>query len=286
MPKITPWSEETEKILASMPTEGDTHRWFARVAARLAGILPKEETTRILLQCAGWVTHRKVRDREVHDAVAFGYGEVAPAASRQFNFPDPQPSLIGEVLGESSPICNPSESTGMRPGDCLAKLYSIYTIICVAADKYNAEAKVWPDDFHDFDAAAYQYICPNPLAELQGINQAGEPSVRCQSNIESRRFVVVEFDKEPDKMNQARLLSFLSESISCVMVVDSAGKSLHGWFPVYDRTESQAAAFFGKAVALGADQSIFDKAKLVRMPGGIRDGKRQRVVYFDGEAMP
>ena len=286
MPTLRPWSAETDALLASMPSSGDTHLWFARVASRMSTILPKDETLRILLQCASWVTHRKVPDREVEDAVAFGYGEVPASNSKRYTWPEPQPSLIGEVLGEADPICDHTQSTGMTPHDALIHLFPAYSIVCVSMDPYNAEAKVWPDDFDDFDASRYQFIVPNPLAELIGINQKGDPSVRCQNNIASRRFIVVEFDKEPDKMNQTRLHGFLSESIPCVMVVDSAGKSLHGWYPVYDKTESQAAAFFGKAVALGADETIYDKAKLVRMPGGMRDGKRQRVVYWDEEALP
>jgi len=83
------------------------------------------------------------------------------------------------------------------------------------------------------------------------------------------------------------LKSFDANKGRALAVVDSAGKSLHGWYPVYNLTESQAAAFFGKAVALGADQSVYDKCKLVRMPGGLRDGaRRQRIVYYDEEALP
>jgi len=35
-------------------------------------------------------------------------------------------------------------------------------------------------------------------------------------------------------------------------------------------------------VRLGADESLFDMSKLVRMPGGTRDnGQRQTVLYFN-----
>jgi hypothetical protein len=287
MAKIKPWSEETERLLSTMPQAGETHLWFARVASRLANVLDKDDTTHILLTCASWVTHRRIPDREIHDAVAFGYGEVQPTNSKKYVWPEPKPSLIGEVLGEADPICDHTQSTGLRPDEVLMHLFPAYSIICISMNEFKAESYVWPDDLTEIDLSVHQYIVPNPLVELTGTNQQGQPSVRCQSNILERRFVVVEFDTEPDKVNQARLLGFLSESIPCVMVVDSAGKSLHGWYPVYNLTESQAAAFFGKAVALGADQSVYDKCKLVRMPGGLRDGaRRQRIVYYDEEALP
>jgi hypothetical protein len=287
MPTLRPWSAETDALLASMPPEGDTHRWFARVASRLAGVLPRERTERILLTCAGWVTHRRIPDKEVMGAVAFGYGDVKATAGKKYQWPEPQPSLIGEILGECEPICNPSISTGLKPMEVLGNLFERYQIICVAMNKYDACGRIWPDDFDDFDVSKYQYIVPNPLAALVGTNNTGDASVRCQNNIASRRYVVAEFDKEPDKANQAKLIGFLSETIPCVMVIDSGGKSLHGWFPVYDKTESEAAAFFAQAVTLGADQSIYDRAKLVRLPGGLRDGKiRQKILYFDEGALP
>jgi hypothetical protein len=270
-----------------MPPEGDTHRWFARVASRLAGVLPRERTERILLTCAGWVTHRRIPDKEVLDAVAFGYGDVASTAGKKYIWPEPQPSLIGEILGECDPICDPMQSTGLKPSDVLGGLFERYQIICIAMNKYDAEGRIWPDDFDGFDVSKYQFIVPNPLAALVGTNNAGDASVRCQNNILSRRYLVAEFDKEPDKANQAKLIGFLSETIPCAMVIDSGGKSLHGWFPVYDKTESEAAAFFAQAVTLGADQSIYDRAKLVRLPGGLRDGKiRQKILYFDEGALP
>lgn len=288
MATLKPWSDETENLLSSMPPEGDTHRWFARVASRLAHVMPKEYTMQVLQQCANMVTHRSIPDRELNDALAFGYGEVAVGKGKKYTWPEPQPTLIGEVLADSEPICNPANSTGLRPTEVMGYLYNPAHILCLSMDQFNYDAMVWPDDFMDAnEVAKYQFIVPNPLKAKVGVNNAGEESVRCQNNIEARRFVVVEFDKEPDKLNQARLLAFLSESIPCVMVVDSAGKSLHGWFPVYNLTESHAAAFFGKAVALGADSTIYDTCKLVRMPGGIRDGKfRQRIVYWDEEALP
>lgn len=288
MALLKPITPETEALLAAMPSAGDTHLWLAKVASRLSKTFPESYTHEILTICADYVTHRKIPAREISDAVAFGYGRCnAGKGIKTYTWPEPQPTLIGEVLAGSEPICNPAMSTGMRPEEVIKCLYCAYDIICISKDQYSPEAYIWPDDFGGVDLAQYQYIVPNPLKAMQGVNKAGEPSVRCQDNIDYRRFIVVEFDKEPDKMNQSRLIGFLSDCIPCVMVVDSGGKSLHGWFPVYDITESKAAMFFGKATALGADASIYDPCKLVRMPGGLRAGKtRQKIIYWDEEALP
>lgn len=291
MARIIPISEETERLLSSLPSPGDCHRWFARIAARLSHSFPDDKgpVRRILYNARDHITHRRISNREIEDAISFGYGEVTPSKSRTFTWPSTQPDLISEIVAENDPICHPAASTGMRPSEALHHLYPIYTMLCLAHDAYTYEARVWPDDLPDaeLDEAGYQFICANPLKTTSALNQQGEPSIRCINNIESRRFVVIEFDKEPDKLAQAKLLNFLStEFTPCCMVVDSAGKSLHGWFPVMGKPEDYAATFFGKAVALGADESIFDLSKLVRMPGGMRNKQhRQRILYFDEEAI-
>lgn len=281
MAHLSPISPETEAVLSGFPSKGDAHLWLAKVAGRLSGVLDVNEVREILYWSRDHIRHRKIPDREIEDAIAFGFGEVKSTA-RKFSFPEPMPSLIGEVLGDTEPIANPANSTGLKPSDVLHGLYASHSIICIGKDEFTAEAYIYPDDTDGLDLSRYQYIVPNPLRALGAVNNAGQPSIRCQNNIESRRFVVVEFDKEPDKLNQAKLINFLSGIMPCLMVVDSAGKSLHGWFPVAGMVESQAAAFFGKATALGADPSIYDPAKWVRMPGGLRDGKkRQRIIYYD-----
>jgi len=69
------------------------------------------------------------------------------------------------------------------------------------------------------------------------------------------------------------------------MVVDSAGKSLHGWFALRGVPEAERVRFFGYACALGADPSRWDVCGWLRMPGGLRrrpEGApvRQDVVYL------
>jgi hypothetical protein len=287
MALLSPLTPETERLLSRLPPPGEAHRWLSRIASRLANTIPKNRTIDILTQAAAHITHRRITEREILDAAAFGYGETPPSKSRKFNWPDIYPDLIAEVIAEHDPICNPNQSTGLKPSDVMPSLFPIYSWICLAMDTYTASAHIWPDDLPNIDSQNWQFICPNPLKGPSALNQKGEESTRCINNILERRFVIVEFDQEPDKWAQARLINFLSSSFHpCCMVVDSAGKSLHAWFRADHMSEDEAAILFGKAAALGADRTVFDLSKLVRMPGGIRaGGQRQRIVYFDQEAL-
>jgi hypothetical protein len=67
-------------------------------------------------------------------------------------------------------------------------------------------------------------------------------------------------------------------------VCHSGGKSLHGWYACFDRTEEENREFMAWAVRLGADRQTWVRSQFVRMPDGTRqNGKRQSIFYFDPE---
>ena len=146
---------------------------------------------------------------------------------------------------------------------------------------------------------------PNPMLAYRATNRSGRRSPRCLANTGARRFLVVESD--PTRWNDlspalqerfgseetyiaakkdeaAAILSHLAERAPCAplaLVVDSGGKSIHGWFYVANRPEGWCKKFFRYAVALGADRMLWTRCQLVRMPNGTRDnGKRQPVLFF------
>ena len=61
-------------------------------------------------------------------------------------------------------------------------------------------------------------------------------------------------------------------------IIDTAGKSLHGWFDcprnkvVEDRLKAALTVF-------GCDPKLFTYSQPVRVPGAWRDGKLQRIVW-------
>jgi hypothetical protein len=87
---------------------------------------------------------------------------------------------------------------------------------------------------------------------------------------------------------QAAFLMELRRHAPLVMVVDSGGKSLHGWFDAKHASERAIRSFISVAVRLGADPLTFNACWLVRLPWGLRDGnpnKQQKVLYFNESAI-
>lgn len=139
-----------------------------------------------------------------------------------------------------------------------------------------------------------EFIVPNPMIAAQGRTQEGHWGARTKNNAchpDDRRILVVEFDEEKNaagiclpisKDSQARRLRFLNTGTPhLLLVVDSAGKSLHGWFDV-SRTEPIALRrWWHLALALGADLGGEQCERGFRYPNGRRKtGKIQRVIYY------
>jgi hypothetical protein len=155
----------------------------------------------------------------------------------------------------------------------------------------------------------YPQIVPSPMSAVWGINLKGKPSQRCLNNTGPRTYFVCEFDLPPDvslasaedkeflewaaargKSIQdisAALLDYLAQITPLVAVVDSGGKSLHGWYNVQGWDEKHVLLLKTIACKLGADPQTYTKCQLVRMPGGIRRDQSgnaitfQDVLYFD-----
>jgi hypothetical protein len=151
----------------------------------------------------------------------------------------------------------------------------------------------------------YQFIVPNRMTGAIGTTQTGRKTQRCLNNTSEREFLVVESDpprwedlppeeqrrfaakeqyigaKKDEAAAVLWKLAGLSPAVPLVLVVDSGGKSLHGWFYVGGVTERTAKLFFAQAINLGADPATWTRCQFVRMPNGLRDnGNRQSVLYF------
>jgi hypothetical protein len=119
-----------------------------------------------------------------------------------------------------------------------------------------------------------------------GLTQDGRRSEHTLDNTGPRRFVVYESD-QLDKDTQAAILLHLADRAPLSLVVDSGGKSLHGWFYCHGKTDDELRGFFAKACSLGADPGPWSKSQMVRMPGGTRNnGKHQSILYFNPHTIP
>jgi hypothetical protein len=139
-------------------------------------------------------------------------------------------------------------------------------------------------------AHGLEQIVPSPMKAKHGMTKAGKRSEHSLEATGPRRFIVIEGDqidgKPIPKDTQAAILLHLAERAPLALVVDSGGKSLHGWFFCQGADEHKLKRFFAYAVSLGADAGLWTRNQFARMPDGTRDnGKRQSILYFNPEVI-
>jgi hypothetical protein len=126
------------------------------------------------------------------------------------------------------------------------------------------------------------FIVPSPAISRTGLTQEGYTSEHCLAQFPVRKYAVVEFDEEGDKDVQASILLWLARQWPLRLVVDSGGKSLHGWFDSEGTDEDHLKSYFNDLVRLGADPRTYTRSQFVRLPDGRRDNsKRQSILYFN-----
>jgi len=118
-----------------------------------------------------------------------------------------------------------------------------------------------------------QFICPNSF-------KPGTTS-RSKDQIAELRFLVVESDSLA-KPQVAAVFAWMRQFLPLRAVVDTAGKSLHGWFN-YPADKRVLAELRVILPALGCDPAMFKPAQPCRLPGALRDGKRQALLWLNLE---
>lgn len=108
---------------------------------------------------------------------------------------------------------------------------------------------------------------PNPLIS-PCLFKDGSIS-RSKDNVISRPFLVVESDTH-SKDEVGAIFKWLEEQagLKLVAVVDTGGKSLHGWFELPEGADLTEAKLV--LPALGCDAAMFVPSQPVRLPGGLR----------------
>lgn len=105
---------------------------------------------------------------------------------------------------------------------------------------------------------------------------------RSNDNVTARRFLVVESDTL-NRDQVGAVFRWLHEScdLKLVAIVDTAGKSLHGWFEFEeDLLDSQKLVL----PAMQCDPKLFTPSQPVRLPSALRGDKPQKLVYLTKEA--
>jgi len=165
-----------------------------------------------------------------------------------------------------------------------------------AEDQFRTWLKLWPAHSHVWIGDVYSSGKPEhrahfrPVAEWYQIGpvmgnftcgssfQPGSYQ-RSNANCNGTRFLVVESDTlKKDEIGAVfRYLQLrLRYSLHCI--IDTGGKSLHGWFeaPPNKLMEQRLKAGL---TAFGCDPKLFTYSQPVRVPGAYRDGKLQKLIW-------
>jgi hypothetical protein len=104
---------------------------------------------------------------------------------------------------------------------------------------------------------------------------------RSNANCDGTRFLVIESDtlaKDEVGAVFAYLQRRLKYRLHCI--IDTAGKSLHGWFEA-PRNKILENRLKAGLTAFGCDPKVFTYSQPVRVPGAFREGKLQRLVWLE-----
>lgn len=122
-------------------------------------------------------------------------------------------------------------------------------------------------------AAPEQLICPN-------VFKSGVHS-RSNQNVIRRRFLVVESDTLT-KVEICGVFRWCRQFMELRAIVDTGGKSLHGWFDFPDAEVVDELKII--LPALGCDPALFKASQPCRLPGARRGGNIQSLIWFGGPA--
>lgn len=282
---LTPYSAETADMLRHPPAAGQgRHHWLFRLAWRLVRVEGREP------QAVRAALEEVCRARGWADRVGQVAGDVArvlatdaeqQSAPRQ-KWPEAHPDDRARLAARprSWPTLN-----GHAPTAChvISTIYAPDDLVCVATTPFAAITKRAADV--EPMAERLAYIVANPMTATSGRTADGRESTRCRGNActdAKRRWVVVEFDTDDDLEAQCNILAALdSTEMPLRLAVFSGRRSVHGWYDGAGVPAADRLRLFRYAAWLGADRSLWDTAKLVRMPGGRREtGERQTVLYW------
>ena len=289
------------KTLDRCPMAGQRNIWLFTVAAQARHIASPERVRAFLHNFAaqqGWNDRDFTNEieRAIQRAYCMGQQlrdhnqQSAPSHLPPSNLPTPKPTRTKftwpdfdqaafDLHAQHDPLFD-LDPIEIDPTEVMRALYHSDDLLCMALDIRSAitqPLRLWRGT-----EAAMQFIVANPMVDTIGRTQEGKLSFRCHGNAtRSRNYQVVEFDRGTPEQQAGILSSLHSEDVPLVLVVWSGGKSMHGWFDVRDLEETEKQTFFGEAVRLGADASLWDQCKLVRMPGGRRsNGNAQPILSF------
>lgn len=186
-------------------------------------------------------------------------------------------------LWESSPYR--LDGDAMDDWRLLLQLYKPSDVIWIGCELYESGSPEHARNFRTVEEwrresdVPGRRICPN-------LFQPGVVS-RSDKNIIATRFLVVESDPDPNdpgkglqKNDFCSVLKWLQKTLRLRAVVDTGGKSLHGWFDYPPRAEFENLTKILEA--LKCDPALSKLSHPWRLPGAMREnGRMQCLAYLD-----
>jgi hypothetical protein len=164
-------------------------------------------------------------------------------------------------------------------------------------DQFRTWLRLWPAHCHVWIGDIYSTGRPEhathfrPLADWYQIGpamgnytcgSAFKPGTysRSNANCDGTRFLVVESDSlKKDEIGA--VFAYMNNRLHYNLhaIIDTAGKSLHGWFDA-PRNKVMEDRLKAALTVFGCDPKLFTYSQPVRVPGAWRDGKLQRLVWL------
>jgi hypothetical protein len=317
MPKV---KSLTARLLDSAPeARGGLNSWLIKGARECQKSGVKLDQAFALI--ADTITARggEIFEHDINRAISKAYSQSFTGGTYEPRpaWPEPDLKLIEKIVADANgfAVADLQERSPIRFSDELPHSAEVVeallacedeTLICIGASRSN----FLTSDFRSLrdELPNTQLIVPSPMRSVWGKAQEGHESMHTLDNTGPRRNIVLDFDiakidKEGNptkwvpliekwdkngitvKDATSALIWHLKEKGRLVCIVDSAGKSLHAWFRCAvgapEEDGSLLRRFFEYAVTIGADRQLWTRSQFVRVPDGLRDGKRQTVLYFD-----
>jgi len=237
-----------------------------------------------VLQASGAVTPREIVAQSRH-----GFGHVAPGADEK---------ILLETLRVNAERFKPELFEFFRwPYAQINEDSPLQVAQRDSEDQFRTWLKLWPAHCHVWIGDVFSSGRPEhkthfmPVAEWYQIGPvmgnytcgaAFKPGSfsRSNENLSGHRFLVVESDVlSRDEVGAVFAYMNLRLRFNLHAIIDTAGKSLHGWFdaPRDARVEARLKAAL---TVFGCDPKLFTISQPVRVPGAFRDGRMQRLVWL------
>ena len=149
-------------------------------------------------------------------------------------------------------------------------------------------AKDWIEYFRR-GGQTFPHIIINPLSgELAPTKSGDGMTYRGDLCVKTFRYCLVEFD-DLSREDQIRFwTSPTARKLPVACLVDTGGKSIHAWLRLSGIAsmddwgkEIKSQLYDQFLIPLGVDSACSNPARLSRMPGQLRDGKYQRILWMN-----